>query len=152
MRVIRRGVEFEPGLTVTDEGKVYSTKSGESIELKTTQDRYGYTRVRDSGTDRRKRTWRIHRLVASFFVPNPNKKPDVNHIDGNPDNPHYSNLEWVTHKENCRKGRNAKLTQKQADEIRRAPTGYGTGRALAKKYGVSPATISAIRRRGYWKT
>ena len=44
----------------------------------------------------------VHRLVAKAFIPNPAKKPCVNHKDGNPANNHAGNLEWVTHKENAR--------------------------------------------------
>lgn len=43
----------------------------------------------------------VHRLVALTFIPNPDNKPQIDHIDGNPSNNHVSNLRWVTAKENA---------------------------------------------------
>ena len=44
--------------------------------------------------------FRIHRLVAAAFIPNPENKPCIDHIDGNRTNNHADNLRWVTAKEN----------------------------------------------------
>lgn len=45
-------------------------------------------------------TMKVHRLVALAFLPNPDSKPMVRHLDGNPENNHVENLAWGDHVEN----------------------------------------------------
>lgn len=64
----------------------------------------GYLRV-DLKNGKGIKHFKVHRLVASAFIPNPEGKPQVNHIDGNPGNNSITNLEWVTNQENQDKAR-----------------------------------------------
>lgn len=52
--------------------------------------------------DGKRKNYYVHRLVATYFVknPNPEDKTCVNHIDRNRSNNHYKNLEWCTFSEN----------------------------------------------------
>lgn len=85
-------------LEVSDLGRVKSNLRDGRI-LKTQKDSKGYHRLRM--TIRRQRySFKLHRIVAQAFVPNPENKPQVNHIDGNKDNNAASNLEWVSNIEN----------------------------------------------------
>ena len=67
--------------------------------LKPQLDNKGYLRVRMSLHDK-KATAKVHRLVAVEFIPNPENKPQVNHIDTDKRNNDVRNLEWVTNGEN----------------------------------------------------
>lgn len=67
--------------------------------LKSKKDRYGYFFIVLSNNNIRK-TILVHRLVAAAFIPNPENKPCIDHIDGNRANNHADNLRWVTVKEN----------------------------------------------------
>lgn len=81
--------------------------------MKIREDQHGYYQLILTGTDGKKHE-KVHRLVASAFIDNPNCKSEVNHIDCNPKNNNADNLEWCTHKENMewmhKKGR-AKRTE-----------------------------------------
>lgn len=94
----------------------------------------------------------VHRLVALAFLPNPENRSTVNHIDGNQSNNDVSNLEWATHQENqdhawrtglCRKTK-PKLTQEDADAIRAEREAGLSYQKIAKKYSVDPKCIWQI--------
>lgn len=62
----------------------------------------GYHSVKLTFDNSRQKRYHIHRLVAEYFVenPDPDHKTLVNHIDGNKINNVAANLEWVTPREN----------------------------------------------------
>ena len=63
--------------------------------LKQHKDQKGYCYCKVAG-----RNMRVHRLVATAFIPNPEEKPQVNHKDGNKSNNDRWNLEWASNAEN----------------------------------------------------
>jgi hypothetical protein len=104
---------------------------------------------------------RVGVLVALAWIPNPENKPEVNHIDLDKTNDRKSNLEWMTQKENIQhawsngaceshRGQNhykAKLTDIQVQEIRDLRLRYNlTYRELGRRYKVTSANIGYIIR------
>jgi hypothetical protein len=83
--------------SVNEEGVVINTTTGKIMAAHYHKDGYKKLRIPVDGVSKHQF---IHRLVAAAFIPNPDNKPQVNHIDGVRDNNHVSNLEWVTGQEN----------------------------------------------------
>ncbi len=106
----------------------------------------------------------IHRLVAEAFIPNPENKPFVNHVDGNKANNHVSNLEWSTPKENLQHaskmgllkfqygedGPRAKLTWLQVGIIREALAAGHRPVNIARYFRVTDSTIHLIKSNKNW--
>jgi hypothetical protein len=162
---------YEGSYEVSDLGKVRSLDRLDSIGRKV-KGRTMKLCVSDSGyhrvqlfKDGNYQTCLVSRLVAQSFIPNPESKPCVNHIDGHPLNNNVSNLEWVTYAENTQhavrtgllppnigvKNGQSKLTPdliEQAKKLREMGYGY---RKVAKLVGVSKTGITNALTGKSWK-
>ena len=90
-------VEGYPNYMVNTDGEVLSKTNSKILTHHINTGGYKFVSLRINGKPKQ---LLVHRLVAIAFIPNPDNKPVVNHIDSNRGNPQKSNLEWVTHKEN----------------------------------------------------
>lgn len=84
----------------------------ESIRIPT-KDYKGYLRL-NLCKEGKQKPFKVHRLVAQAFIPNPNNLPQVNHKDENKENNCITNLEWCTNEYNHNYGtRNKRVAEKQ---------------------------------------
>ena len=168
-RIIRKEYDNVPkGFTQLCEFPKYAVAStGTVVRLATRRvmrynlNKKGYPQL-DVG-----RTMRVHRLIATTYLPNPNDLPQVNHIDGDKTNNSVSNLEWCDNTHNMQHAvtnnllrtaankasstgslnNQSKLTEEDVLAIR---TYTGTQASIAARYGVSRSTVSHILNRKTW--
>lgn len=90
-------IENFTNYTITDTGIVTNTKTGHVKSQWLGRNGYLHVDVQQNGV---KKKLSVHRLLAMNFIPNPENKEQVNHIDGNKQNNKLENLEWNTRSEN----------------------------------------------------
>lgn len=88
---------YEGLYRISNYGDVYSLIRNKVLNQMTTT--YGYLQV-NLHKDKKQKTIKVHRLVASAYIDNKDNKPEVNHIDTDRTNNTVSNLEWCTRQEN----------------------------------------------------
>lgn len=151
---IWKEISWSPDYFISSYGRVKSYKKDKinGILLKLRIDQKGYITIQlpNIYTGKHKRTG-VHRLVAEAFIPNPESKGDVNHIDEDKSNNRVDNLEWMTRKENLNYGVRAERMAKtrgipiiainlKAGESREF---YGTNEC-ARQLGLNPSNITSV--------
>jgi DNA-binding transcriptional regulator YiaG len=151
---------------VLEDGTVLNSKTGRILAHALNQKGYPGVSLHINGKEK---YFRVHRLVALKFIPNPENKPCVNHIDRNRLNCHVSNLEWVTHKENVQhsvrnggrkdytrnnKGKdnpNSRFTDEHIEAIRVLSLSGFSQEKIARIFSVTQSHISKIQNNKLWK-
>ena len=148
---------------ICEDGSVWSDISQRMLKPFTNPD--GYLLV-DLHHNKKSYYRMIHRLVAIYYIPNPNNLPIVNHKDGVKTNPNVTNLEWCTAKENtqhawrtglikARYGEDNPANRYSEEKIHQVchllEEGKLSYREISKVTGVGITTIYDIRKRGKWK-
>lgn len=149
---------FAPDYAVSSLGNIKSFKRGRERLLKPMIVAGGYCQIQLRINGKSKK-FLVHRIIAQAFIPNPENKPHVNHINGDKHDNRVENLEWCTQSENLRHAVNiglikqgadspdAVLTSEQVEFIRAVyvPCDLACGQsALARKFGVSKEVIQRV--------
>ena len=166
MRERWKVIQEWPNYAVSDKGRVKRlTHRNSGVAGKVLSQFFvtGYPSVNLTDSGRRKSV-RVHRLVADAFLSRPEGATEVNHIDASRDNNDVANLEWVSASGNRKHGfdhgacdakgeRNgySKLTEADVCMIRQSPRLSRRGQEqLAEQLGVSAATVRDVAARRTW--
>lgn len=157
MKEVWKDIEGYEGLyQVSNLGRVHSLYK--NLILKGSEDSWGYLQVKlyKNGIKSNKK---MHRLVAQAFIPNPENKPEVNHIDEDKTNNKLSNLEWSTAKENSNHGtRTERMAKTRSIPIlaTNLKTGeskeYYSTKECARQLGLDKSNIAKVLKGRYKQT
>lgn len=105
---------YEGLYAITEEGKVWSYKSNKFLKPREIANGYlGVTLYKD-GVGKQ---YRLHRLVAEAFIPNPDNLPIINHKNEIKTDCNVNNLEWCSHQYNSNYGSiKEKITQNASNK------------------------------------
>lgn len=118
---------------IGNNGEVYNKQTNHSKMPTSNKTGKGYLYVDLYNGNKRARKY-IHRLVAETYIPNPQNKPYVNHIDGNPHNNLVENLEWCTPLENVEHASKIIKTMRQYAKERNMRSGCRDKAICSKRF------------------
>ena len=102
---------FEDSYLISDLGNIWSLRRHRLLRVRKSTRGYGQVNLCKEG---RMVTQRVHRLVASHFLPNPLSLPEINHLNENKLDNRVENLEWCDRSRNVNFG---ERTEKQKAKV-----------------------------------
>lgn len=140
MELLKQIKGFNNNYYISNKGNVYSKTTGR-LKIKNTFESHGYKRVKLFCNNKSK-NFLVHRLIAEYFIENPNGYDTVDHINKITTDNRKENLRWMTHEFNSARNK-VILTD---DEVRYIRNNYkrGNGTILANKFNIDLSALCRV--------